>query len=97
MIGVKLTLMGCAVMIAATLLGQATNAPQQDQSHKTSHQARPVVENRGQQVFDQNCARCHNSPEGFSSNISATIAKHMRVRAGLSDADYKALLHFLNP
>jgi cytochrome c5 len=97
MIGVKLTLAGSAVMLAATLFGQATNPPQQDQAHKTSHKAQTVVQDRGQQVFDQNCGRCHNSPEGFSSSISATIAKHMRVRAGLSDADYKALLHFLNP
>lgn len=51
----------------------------------------------GQQVFEQNCSRCHNPPEGFSPRISGTIALHMRVRANLSDADYKALLHFLNP
>jgi cytochrome c5 len=54
-------------------------------------------QDRGQQVFEQNCARCHNAPEGFSSSISGTVAMHMRVRAGLSDADYKALRRFLNP
>jgi mono/diheme cytochrome c family protein len=54
-------------------------------------------QDRGQQVFAQNCSRCHNAPEGFSNRISGTIARHMRVRASLSDADYKALLHFLNP
>ena len=97
MIGVKLTLTGCAVMLAATLFGQVTNAPQQDQPHKTSHKAQTATGDRGQQVFDQNCRRCHSSPEGFSPSISATISKHMRVRAGLSDDDYKALLHFLNP
>lgn len=53
--------------------------------------------NRGQQVFEQNCSRCHNAPEGFSSSISGTIAMHMRVRANLSDADYKALQRFFNP
>lgn len=52
---------------------------------------------RGQQVFEQNCARCHNPPEGFSARISGTIAMHMRVRANLSAADEKALRHFLNP
>ena len=54
-------------------------------------------QDRGQQVFEENCARCHNAPEGFSSNISGTVAMHMRVRASLSDADYKALRKFLNP
>lgn len=56
-----------------------------------------VAGSDGQQVFEQNCSRCHNPPEGFSPRISGTIALHMRVRANLSDADYKALLHFLNP
>jgi cytochrome c5 len=54
-------------------------------------------QDRGQEAFEQNCARCHNAPEGFSSSISGTVALHMRVRAGLSDADYKALRRFLNP
>jgi hypothetical protein len=48
-------------------------------------------------VFEQNCARCHNAPDGFSSRISGSVAMHMRVRAGLSEEDYKALRKFLNP
>jgi hypothetical protein len=48
-------------------------------------------------VFEENCSRCHNAPEGFPPSISGTIATHMRVRAGLSEADYKALLRYLNP
>jgi cytochrome c5 len=51
----------------------------------------------GQLVFDQNCSRCHNAPEGFSPRISGTVVRHMRVRAGLSAEDEKALLRFLNP
>jgi cytochrome c5 len=56
-----------------------------------------VQPDRGEQVFAQNCSRCHNTPQGFAPQISGTIAMHMRVRAGLSDADYKALRRFLNP
>jgi cytochrome c5 len=51
----------------------------------------------GQEVFQQNCARCHNAPETFSPSISGTVAHHMRVRANLSEEQYKALLTFLNP
>jgi cytochrome c2 len=54
-------------------------------------------ENAGQRVFEQNCSRCHNTPEGFSPNVSGTVARHMRVRAQLSEHDYKELLRFLNP
>jgi len=52
---------------------------------------------RGQQIFEQNCSRCHNAPEGFSPRIAGSIARHMRVRAELSDDDYKALRRFLAP
>lgn len=51
---------------------------------------------RGQQVFDQNCSRCHNAPQGIPPQISATVIRHMRVRASLSAADEKALLRFMN-
>jgi mono/diheme cytochrome c family protein len=60
-------------------------------------EAKSAKSDRGQQVFAQNCSRCHNAPQGFSSHISGTIARHMRVRAGLSDEDYKALRKFLSP
>lgn len=51
---------------------------------------------RGQKVFQQNCSRCHNAPQGFPSQISGTILRHMRVRASLSAADEKSLLRFMN-
>ena len=51
----------------------------------------------GQQVFAQNCERCHNAPQSFSPNISGTVVRHMRVRANLSEQDAQALMRFLNP
>lgn len=51
---------------------------------------------RGQKVFEQNCSRCHNAPQGFPAQISGTILRHMRVRASLSAADEKAVLRFMN-
>jgi mono/diheme cytochrome c family protein len=54
-------------------------------------------EDEGQRIFEQNCSRCHNAPEGFSPRISGTIVRHMRMRASLSKHDEDALLHFFNP
>jgi mono/diheme cytochrome c family protein len=51
----------------------------------------------GERVFQQNCSRCHDAPQGFPPQISGTIARHMRVRASLSQKDQQALLRFLNP
>ncbi len=54
-------------------------------------------EEEGERVFKQNCARCHNAPDGFSQGITGTIVRHMRVRANLSRHDEEVLLHYLNP
>jgi hypothetical protein len=51
----------------------------------------------GALVFKQHCSRCHTAPEGFSSRISGTIVRHMRVRASLSQSEEEQLLRFLNP
>jgi cytochrome c5 len=61
----------------------------------TKHSKQP--EGEGQRVFEQNCARCHTAPEGFSTRISGTIVRHMRVRANLSQHDEQELLRFFNP
>ena len=91
------------VLATSATITQAKEAPKPSQSSASTGDTRPAADtkpansDRGQQVFAQNCSRCHNSPEGFSSHISGTIARHMRVRASLSDEDYKALRQFLNP
>jgi mono/diheme cytochrome c family protein len=92
------SLLAATLVIGATMAIGQTDSTQPEPHSKTSAKAvHTPSHDHGQQVFEQNCARCHNAPQGFSSNISGTVAMHMRVRAGLSDADYKALRHFLNP
>ena len=90
-------MLGALLLAAMPLVCQAKKAPAQAPSQPQPKAVPAVHSDRGQQVFEQNCSRCHNAPEGFSPRISGTIAMHMRVRAGLSAADYKALLRFLNP
>lgn len=87
-----------ALAFAAVSVAAGQMIPQEEPNRPNPPaQAHAVNPDRGQQVFNQNCSRCHNAPEGFPPSISGTIAMHMRVRANLSEADYKALLHFLNP
>ncbi len=63
----------------------------------TVAQAAQPHEDEGERIFQQNCSRCHNAPEGFPPRISGTIVRHMRVRASLSKHDEEQLLHFFNP
>ncbi len=95
-------LLGLIALTAAPLLPPVM--AQQDQSPATPASKKPTVaqaapqqEDDGQRIFEQNCSRCHNAPEGFSPRISGTIVRHMRVRASLSKHDEEELLHFFNP
>ncbi|MGO8934808.1 MAG: hypothetical protein ACLQDA_13950 [Terracidiphilus sp.] len=90
-------ILGCLIVATTAAIGQATSAPEQIKPQKSLQPTAAGNSNRGEQVFHQNCYRCHQEPKGFSPSVSGTIAKHMRVRASLSDEDYKALLKFLNP
>lgn len=75
-----------------------TTAAHPNAKKKETHAAPSSAESaRGQEVFEQNCSRCHNAPESISPQISGTVIRHMRVRASLSAADEKALLRFMNP
>ena len=87
------------VMMAALIpvLAQ-TSAPNPSRNAKetaTAQMSSAQVE-RGQQVFEQNCSRCHNPPRAIPPQITGTILRHMRVRASLSAADEKALLRFMS-
>jgi cytochrome c5 len=66
------------------------------QQSTATHTSNPK-QSEGQTIFEENCARCHTSPDGFSPRISGTIVRHMRVRANLSAHDEQELLRFFNP
>lgn len=51
----------------------------------------------GEQVFMENCSRCHKPPMSISPRITGTVVMHMRVRAKLSREDQQALLRYLAP
>jgi mono/diheme cytochrome c family protein len=84
--------------ILGTMMAQSTPTAAHPQNGAKKDQ--PVVTGtalHGERVFQQNCSRCHNAPQGFPPQISGTILRHMRVRASLTAADENALLQFLNP
>lgn len=98
----KVLMLAFAALLSSPLHSQ--DAPLKA-AHPQSAESKPPVkapapqshESEGQRIFEQQCSRCHNAPEGFSPRISGTIVRHMRVRASLSKHDEEELLHFLNP
>jgi cytochrome c5 len=87
------------VVLTSAALAQTApqGKPQATQKGQAAAQVSQQHEDEGTRIFQQNCSRCHNTPEGFSPRISGTILQHMRVRASLSKHDQDILLHFFNP
>jgi mono/diheme cytochrome c family protein len=49
----------------------------------------------GEQRFRANCGRCHASPQKFPPRAMATVLRHMRVRATITDEDMRLVLFYM--
>lgn len=49
----------------------------------------------GEQRFHANCGRCHNAPQKFPPRMMATILRHMRVRATITEEDRRLILFYM--
>jgi mono/diheme cytochrome c family protein len=49
----------------------------------------------GEKRFKANCGRCHMAPQKFPSRMMATIVRHMRVRATITDEDAQLILRYM--
>jgi mono/diheme cytochrome c family protein len=104
-VNAKPILAGALLLAAAgAALWAATPGPVRDTPQTSQPAAKSTPQHKvsqsddeGERIFQQNCSRCHNAPEGFSSRISGTIVRHMRMRANLSRHDEQELLKYLNP
>ena len=50
---------------------------------------------KGEQRFRANCGRCHAAPQKFPPRMMATIVRHMRVRATITDEDMRLVLFYM--
>jgi mono/diheme cytochrome c family protein len=50
---------------------------------------------QGEQRFHANCGRCHATPQKFPPRVMATVIRHMRVRATITDADMRLILSYM--
>jgi cytochrome c5 len=88
--------------IMATLLPLAaqngqTTPPRHNPQPSPTSSLQSGYSSEGERAFERNCSRCHDAPQSFSPHVSATVVKHMRVRASLSERDAQSILKFLNP
>jgi mono/diheme cytochrome c family protein len=51
---------------------------------------------QGEQRFRANCGRCHAAPQKFPPRMMATVLRHMRVRATITDDDMRLVLFYMS-
>ena len=64
--------------------GSATHSAQDENLHL-----------EGEKRFRSNCGRCHTAPPRFAPRVVATIVRHMRVRANITDDDMRYILRYM--
>jgi hypothetical protein len=50
---------------------------------------------QGELRYRTNCGRCHAAPHKFPPRMMATIVRHMRVRATITDEDMRLVLFYM--
>jgi len=50
----------------------------------------------GERRFQANCGRCHAAPHKFPPRMMATIVRHMRVRATITEQDMRLVLYYMS-
>ena len=85
-------------MLALAWGVHGTAQPRKEEGDKPAVQASSDDDNRrveGEQRFRANCSRCHAAPHKFPPRMMATIVRHMRVRATITDEDMRLILYYM--
>lgn len=49
----------------------------------------------GEKRYHANCGRCHVAPQKFPPRMMATVLRHMRVRATVTEDDQRLILFYM--
>ena len=82
----------CAVAIWAQ---EARVLPSRATTPAKPARTKPIEAVDADRAYKANCSRCHVAPRKFSERKEATVMQHMRVRANRTEAETKAILHYL--
>ena len=84
-------------ILAITVLAGSSNKKEPAAPAVVAHSTTDAATMRteGEQRFRANCGRCHVAPQKFPPRAMATILRHMRVRATLTDEDMRLVLFYM--
>jgi cytochrome c5 len=88
-----------ALMLALTAAAKNAGSKDASASATASASANAAQDENlhieGEKRFRSNCGRCHVAPLKFPPRMMATIVRHMRVRAGLTNDDMRLILRYM--
>ena len=92
------------ITVLLGLLVTVSTAIARNNSGKKNSEVTPAVQPandvdnmriQGEQRFRANCGRCHAAPQKFPPRMMATVVRHMRVRATITDEDMRLVLFYM--
>jgi hypothetical protein len=91
-----------ALLLGSLVQGSLVHA--EGPSGKKDAASAPVVRSydvdamrvQGEQRYRANCGRCHAAPRKFPPRMMATVLRHMRVRATITDEDMRLVLFYMS-
>lgn len=85
-----------ALALGSSLLA-GTPAARKDSSASVAveHSDADAMRIEGEKRFHANCGRCHAAPQKFPPRMMATVLRHMRVRATITDEDRRMILFYM--
>ena len=94
-VALALVLLGCGTFLMA---GQDSSGKRKQKQTATQSQSQSNnhASTEGEERFQQNCGRCHQSPQTLTPKSAPAVLMHMRVRANLTEEDERLILEFMN-
>lgn len=98
----SLALLSCLFALSVVVLAVDSPRPAEPSSKKDISGAAversydvDAMRVQGEQRFRANCGRCHAAPQKFPPRMMATVLRHMRVRATITDQDMRLVLFYM--
>ena len=92
----KLSILILAALMTFTGIAASSNKREAAAATPIVHATDPdALRALGEQRYRANCGRCHAAPQKFPPRAMATVLRHMRVRATITDEDMRAVLFYM--
>ena len=92
----QISILVLAVLMGFTGIAVSSNKRETSAATPIVHATDPdTLRTLGEQRFRANCGRCHAAPQKFPPRAMATVLRHMRVRATITDEDMRAVLFYM--